>query len=300
MTSTGKVYCNPETRHEFVLLFDVRDGNPNGDPDAGNLPRVDPETMHGLVTDVCLKRKVRDYAQAARGLPIFIQSEVALNTLKTGSAEKLDPPLEDDERKGKRPIPRLRSQMCADYYDIRMFGAVLATGEKGDRLNAGQVRGPVQMTFARSEDPITPLDLTITRQARTTEERMETGQTEMGRKPIVPYGLYRAHGFYNPLLASSEGGTGVTAEDLEAFWEAMEHLFDLDRSAARGEMVVRGLYVFSHDKPLGNAPAHQLFERITAQLKDETKPPRSFGDYTVTVNETDLPAGATLTKLVAD
>jgi len=137
MTSTGKVYCNPETRHEFVLLFDVRDGNPNGDPDAGNLPRVDPETMHGLVTDVCLKRKVRDYAQAARGLPIFIQSEVALNTLKTGSAEKLDPPLEDDERKGKRPIPRLRSQMCADYYDIRMFGAVLATGEKGDRLNAG-------------------------------------------------------------------------------------------------------------------------------------------------------------------
>jgi len=300
MTTENRIYCNPETRHEFVLLFDVRDGNPNGDPDSGNLPRVDPETMHGLVTDVCLKRKVRDYVQAAKDLPIFIQSEVALNTLKTGSAEKLDPPLEDDERKSKRPIPRLRSQMCADYYDIRMFGAVLATGEKGDRLNAGQVRGPVQMTFARSEDPITPLDLTITRQARTTEERMETGATEMGRKPIVPYGLYRAHGFYNPLLASSDGGTGVTAEDLEAFWEAMEHLFDLDRSAARGEMIVRGLYVFSHEKPLGNAPAHKLFEQVTAKLVDDTKPPRSFTDYTVTVDDSDLPAGVTLTPLVAD
>jgi len=300
MTTENRIHCNPETRHEFVLLFDVRDGNPNGDPDAGNLPRVDPETMHGLVTDVCLKRKVRDYVQAARGLPIFIQSEVALNTLKTGSAEKLDPPLEDDERKGKRPIPRLRSQMCADYYDIRMFGAVLATGEKGDRLNAGQVRGPVQLTFARSEHPITPLDLTITRQARTTEERMETGQTEMGRKPIVPYGLYRAHGFYNPLLAGSEGGTGVTAGDLEALWEAIEHLFDLDRSASRGEMIVRGLYVFSHEKPLGNAPAHKLFERIAAKLVDDSKPPRSFSDYTVTVDDATLPAGVTLTALVDD
>jgi len=300
MTTENRIHCNPETRHEFVLLFDVRDGNPNGDPDAGNLPRVDPETMHGLVTDVCLKRKVRDYVQAARGLPIFIQSEVALNTLKTGSAEKLDPPLEDDERKGKRPIPRLRSQMCADYYDIRMFGAVLATGEKGDRLNAGQVRGPVQLTFARSEHPITPLDLTITRQARTTEERMETGQTEMGRKPIVPYGLYRAHGFYNPLLAGSEGGTGVTAGDLEALWEAIEHLFDLDRSASRGEMIVRGLYVFSHEKPLGNAPAHRLFERIAAKLVDDSKPPRSFSDYTVTVDDATLPAGVTLTALVDD
>jgi len=300
MTTESKIHCNPETRHEFVLLFDVRDGNPNGDPDAGNLPRVDPETMHGLVTDVCLKRKVRDYVQAARGLPIFIQSEVALNTLKTGSAEKLDPPLEDDERKGKRPIPRLRSQMCADYYDIRMFGAVLATGEKGDRLNAGQVRGPVQLTFARSEHPITPLDLTITRQARTTEERMETGQTEMGRKPIVPYGLYRTHGFYNPLLASSDGGTGVSSEDLETFWEAMKHLFDLDRSAARGEMIVRGLYIFSHENPLGNAPAHKLFERIQINLKDEAKPPRLFSDYAVTVDDLDLPAGVALTPLVTD
>ena len=300
MTSEHKTHCIPETRHEFVLLFDVRDGNPNGDPDAGNLPRVDPETMHGLVTDVCLKRKVRDYVQAARGLQIFIQSEVALNTLKMGSAESLDPPLEDAERKGKRPIPRLRSKMCADYYDIRMFGAVLATGDRSDRLNGGQVRGPLQLTFARSEHPITPLDLSITRQARTTEQRMETGETEMGRKPIVPYGLYRAHGFYNPLLASGERGTGVTAEDLEAFWEAMEHLFDLDRSAARGEMTVRGLYVFSHEKPLGNAPAHRLFERITAKLKDETKPPRSFGDYTVTVDDADLPLGVTFTAIVAD
>jgi len=300
MTGDKSIHCNPATRHEFVLLFDVRDGNPNGDPDAGNLPRVDPETMHGLVTDVCLKRKVRDYVQAARDLPIFIQSEVALNTLKQEAAEKLQPELTKKEREGKRLIPRLRSQMCADYYDIRMFGAVLATGEKGDRLNAGQVRGPVQLTFARSEDPIIPLDLTITRQARTTEERMETGGTEMGRKPIVPYGLYRSHGFYSPFLASSDGGTGVTSEDLKIFWEALEHLFDLDRSAARGEMTVRGLYVFSHDKPLGNAPAHKLFKRVTVEVKDEGAPPRAFEDYTVIVDDNDLPDGVKLTPLVAD
>jgi len=294
MQSATKVHYDPKKRHEFVFLFDVQDGNPNGDPDAGNLPRVDPETMNGLVTDVCLKRKVRDYVQMVRDLPIFIQSEAALNTLKEQTAEKLGPPLTEEERKGKRSIPRLRAQLCVDYYDIRMFGAVLSTGEKEDRLNAGQVRGPVQFTFARSIDPILSLDLSITRKARTTEERMETGETEMGRKPIVPYGLYQAHGFFNPFFAEM---TGVTEEDLEAFWEAMEHLFDLDRSAARGEMAVRGLYVFSHEDAKGNAPAHKLFERVHVKKSDDVETPRKFSDYEVRVDKEGLPKGVTLTEL---
>ena len=294
MTEKANPHTNPQTRHEFVLLFDVRDGNPNGDPDAGNLPRVDPENMHGLVTDVCLKRKVRDYVQAVEGLPIFIQSEMALNTLKSQAAEQLDPPLNEDERKGKRSIPRLRSKMCEDYYDIRMFGAVLSTGDRSDRLNAGQVRGPLQFTFARSLDPVLPMDLSITRKARTTEERMESGETEMGRKPIIPYGLYRAHGYYNPFFAED---TGVSEQDLSAFWDAMQRLFDLDRSAARGEMAVRGLYVFSHENPKGNAPAHKLFERVVATKKEGIEAPRSFKDYDVLAGGDDLPDGITLTVL---
>ncbi len=272
------IYTDPTKRHEFVLLFDVQNGNPNGDPDAGNLPRVDPETMRGLVTDVCLKRKVRDYLQVVEGMPIFIQSEAALNTIKKQVANELDPPLTDDERKGKRPIPRLRSELCSRYYDIRMFGAVLATGKKEDKLNAGQVRGPMQFTFARSLDPILPMDLSITRKARTTEERMETGETEMGRKAIVPYGLYRAHGFYNPFLAEQ---TGVSQEDLESFWKALVNMFEFDRSAARGEMTVRGLWVFSHENTKGNAPAHKLFDIIQARLKDGVETPREFANYTV-------------------
>lgn len=300
-------HTDPTKRHEFVLLFDVRNGNPNGDPDAGNLPRVDPETMHGLVTDVCLKRKVRDYLQMTRGIPIFIQSEAALNTLKKKAAEELDPPLTEEERKGKRPIPRLRSRLCEKYYDIRMFGAVLTTGEEEDRLNAGQVRGPVQITFARSINPVLPLDLSITRKARTTEERMETGETEMGRKAIVPYGLYRTHGFFNPFLAEQ---TGVSKEDLELFWEALTNMFEFDRSAARGEMAVRGLWVFSHENSKGNAPAHKLFELIQARLKDGVETPRGFGDYVIEAPEvgegkslelSSEPygiAGVTLTRLV--
>jgi len=272
------IYTDPTKRHEFVLLFDVQNGNPNGDPDAGNLPRIDPETMRGLVTDVCLKRKVRDYLQVVDGMSIFIQSEVALNTIKKQVADELDPPLTDDERKGKRPIPRLRSELCSRYYDIRMFGAVLATGEKGDKLNAGQVRGPIQFTFARSLDPILPMDLSITRKARTTEERMETGETEMGRKAIVPYGLYRAHGFYNPFLAEQ---TGVSQDDLELFWEALVNMFEFDRSAARGEMTVRGLWVFSHENAKGNAPAHRLFEVVQAKLREDVETPREFSDYSV-------------------
>lgn len=293
MDRITETIVDPSRRHEFVLLFDVCNGNPNGDPDAANLPRMDPETGHGLVTDVAIKRKVRDYLALARGASIFIQSQVALNTLKSQAAAQMQPPLTPAERSSGRPIPRLQSRLCAEFFDIRMFGAVLATGEAGDRLNAGQVRGPVQVTFARSIDRIQPLDATITRQARTTEERMETGTTEMGRKSFVPYGLYHAHGYFNPFLADR---TGVTSDDLGAFWEALVNLFEFDRSASRGDMAVCGLYVFSHDSKLGNAPARALFDLIETPEMNGT--PRRFSDCTVIVNEGAVPSGVTLTRLV--
>ncbi len=301
--SGNAIYTDPTKRHDFVLLFDVVNGNPNGDPDAGNLPRVDPETMHGLVTDVCLKRKVRDYLQLAHNVPIFIQSRVALNTLIEQAGAEADPQIKEklerydqlaDREKRElthRPHDKTREELCRRYYDVRMFGAVLSTG----RLNAGQVRGPVQITFARSLDPIVPLDLSITRQARTTEERMETGETEMGRKPIVPYGLYRAHGFFNPFLAKD---TGVTQKDLELFWEALTRMFEFDRSAARGEMTVRGLWVFTHENEKGNAPAHKLFESLRVEKRDGIETPRSFTDYEIVEPQQDrLPQGVTLTRL---
>lgn len=295
MAPITETITDPSKRQEFVLLFDVTNGNPNGDPDAANAPRVDPETGHGLVTDVALKRKVRDFLALTRKLPIFIQSDVALNTLKSRAADDVRPPLTKEEREGKRPLPQLRAKLCADYYDIRMFGAVLATGEAGDRLNAGQVRGPVQLTFARSVDPILPLDAAITRQARTTEERMETGTTEFGRKPFVPYGLYRAHGYVNPFLADQ---TGVASSDLDALWDALANLFEFDRSASRSDMAVRGLYVFTHDNKLGRAPAHTLLERIEPRRKPEVVAPRAFTDYEISVRREELPSGVTLTTLV--
>jgi CRISPR-associated protein Csd2 len=286
---------NPSTRHEFVLLFDVLNGNPNGDPDAMNSPRVDPETGNGLVTDVALKRKVRDFLALTQSVRIFIQGGTSLNALKSEAAERVDPPLTKDEREGKRPIPRLADRLCADFYDIRMFGAVLATGDKGDRLNAGQVRGPVQFTFARSIDPVLPVDIAITRQARTTDERLLTGTTEIGRKSFVPYGLYRAHGFYNPYFADR---TGVGSSDLDGLWQALSNLFDLERSASRGEMAVRGLVVFTHENKLGNAPAHRLFDLIDVQRRAEVETPRSYRDYIVTIDEANVPEGVTLTSLV--
>lgn len=283
--------CNdPSKRHEFVLLFDVGMGNPNGDPDAGNMPRVDPETMHGIVTDVAIKRKVRDYVQLTRGSNIFIQSKTALNTLieQAGDAKGV--------KESKTANDDVRLEMCCRYYDIRMFGAVLSTG----KLNAGQVRGPLQVTFARSLDPVLPLEISITRQARTTEERMETGTTEMGRKPLVPYGLYRAQGYFNPFLAQQ---TCVSSDDLDAFWSALQNLFDFDRSAARGEMAVRGLWVFTHDNKKGNAPAHKLFELI--KIPSIGGSPRSFQDYEVKITtpepgllDTYGFSGVTLTRLV--
>ncbi|MDP2786590.1 MAG: type I-C CRISPR-associated protein Cas7/Csd2 [Pseudomonadota bacterium] len=259
-------HIDPTKRHEFVLLFDVKSGNPNGDPDAGNLPRVDPQTMNGLVTDVALKRKVRDYLQQTRDMPIFIQSKVALNTLikEAGVARGI--------QEAQAPNDDVRLEMCARYYDIRMFGAVLTTG----KLNAGQVRGPVQITFGRSIDPLYTLDVAISRQAHANDaDPMGLGP----RKGIVPYGLYRAHGYFNPYLAEK---TGVVEEDMEALWEALQNLFEFDRSAARGEMNVRGLYVFTHENKKGNAPAHKLFELIRRpELVDKTKPPRDFSDYKV-------------------
>lgn len=268
---------NPAVRHEFVLLFDVTNGNPNGNPDAANAPRTDPETQLGFVTDVAIKRKVRDYLQLAHQTPMFIQSRVALNTLiEQAQGES------GGKANNKVANKDVRNTMMGTYYDIRLFGAVLSTG----KVNAGQVRGPVQVTFARSIDRVLPIDITITRQARTTEERMETGSTEIGRKSILPYGLYRAHGFYNPLLgrARDDGGTGVTEDDLKLFWEALVNLFDLDRSASRGEMAVRGLYVFSHDNALGKAPAHKLFQLIQVpplSTPDAPKAPRAFDEYEV-------------------
>ncbi len=295
-------------RHDFMLLFDVADGNPNGDPDAGNLPRVDPETMQGLVTDVAIKRKVRDFVAAVHGdvaapessrFKIYVESDGrALNAQHRRAYESLD--IKSTGSKQKREdIDRVRPWMCENFYDIRVFGAVMTT-----EVNCGQVRGPIQLTFARSIDPITPLDLSITRVAVTREEEAkvvvsEAGQTsgkrtEMGRKPIVPYGLYRAYGFFNPHFAAQ---TGVTSEDLALFWRALAQMWDLDRSSARGMMACRGLIVFSHESSLGNAPAHQLLERIAIRRRAGVTVPRSFHDYDVAVDEANIPDGVTITRL---
>ncbi len=278
-------HTNPEARHEFVLLFDVKDGNPNGDPDMDNMPRIDPETRHGLVTDVSLKRKVRDYVHIVLGKGIFVQSKVALNKVIEEAGEAIG----ETSSNPKVANEKVQDEMVRHYYDIRMFGAVLSTG----KLNAGQVRGPVQLTFGRSLDPVYQHAVTITRQARTTEERMETGSTEMGRKAIVPYGLYRTHGFYNPFLARQ-----ISEDDLSTLWEALENMYEFDRSASRGEMAVRGLYVFTHENKKGNAHAHKLFDLIKIQKASNSELPRSFGDYNVEIAEVNLPEGVTLTRLV--
>jgi len=299
------IYLDPARRHDFGFLFDVADGNPNGDPDAGNLPRVDPETMQGLVTDVALKRKVRDYVDTLRGgeerFKIYVQSGTALNTQheRAYAAKGLK---STGAKQKASDVEKAREWMCQNFYDIRIFGAVMATG-----VNCGQVRGPIQLTFARSIDPIVPLDLSITRVAVTRAQDTEVAvseesgegeggkRTEMGRKAMVPYGLYRAHGFFNPHFAAQ---SGADCEDLELFWNALQNMFDLDRSSARGMMALQGLYVFSHGSPLGNAPAQRLFERISVSRKPEVKAPRSFSDYAVSVAADGLPAGVQLTRIV--
>jgi len=287
---------NLEKRYDFVLLFDVKDGNPNGDPDAGNLPRIDAETGMGLVTDVCLKRKVRNYVQLS-GQDIFIKEKGILNVLidQAYEALKIDLSKEpEDSKDGKKrnkdgtaqggEVDKGRTQMCKQYYDIRTFGAVMSTG-----ANAGQVRGPVQLTFARSVEPIVALEHSITRMAVATEaeaEKQSGDNRTMGRKYTVPYGLYRAHGFVSAHLANQ---TGFSEEDLNLFWDSLLNMFEHDRSAARGMMATRGLYVFEHSTALGNAPAYSLFDRITVERKNALSgPARSFEDYVVNVNENDL------------
>ena len=284
-------------RYDFVLLFDVKDGNPNGDPDAGNLPRLDAETGHGLVTDVALKRKVRNFVGLVNGeqppYEIYVKEKAILNNqhkrayVGIGREDLLAG--DDKKRKGGDAVDDARAWMCRNFFDVRTFGAVMSTG-----INCGQVRGPIQLTFARSIDPIVASEHSITRMAVATEaeaEKQEGDNRTMGRKHTVPYGLYRAHGFVSAFLAKQ---TGFSEDDLTLFWQALVQMFEHDRSAARGEMTTRGLYVFKHDSELGNAPAHALFERVQAERIAGVDVPRSFADYTVEVAADDLPNGVSL------
>ncbi|WP_221090994.1 type I-C CRISPR-associated protein Cas7/Csd2 [Deinococcus aquaedulcis] len=298
----SNLHLNPDVRHEFVLLFDVTNGNPNGDPDAGNLPRIDPETGYGLVTDVALKRKVRNYVDALRGteerFKIYVQQGAILNNQHGRAYSALG---KDPKKATQKDISEARQWMCQNFYDIRTFGAVMST-----EVNAGQVRGPVQFTFARSQDPILGLDFAITRVALTNPDKKQAAEDEtvrsgtMGRKAFVPYGLYLAHGFYVPSFAQNDSGTGTgfNAEDLQVLWQALENMWDLDRSASRGLTACRGLYVFSHDSKLGNAPAHKLLGRVRVGRKNAELAPREFADYDVNVDDAALPNGVTLTRLV--
>lgn len=295
-------HLDPTRRHDFVLLFDVADGNPNGDPDAGNMPRVDPDTRQGLVSDVALKRKVRDWVELAGGgaerLKIYVQSGEALNTRHQRAYTALDIKSQGSKQKAE-DVERARAWMCENFYDIRMFGAVMTTG-----VNCGQVRGPLQLTFARSIDPILALDLSITRIAVTKEEDRvsadEAGNvtgkvSEMGRKALVPYGLYRTHGFFNANFARS---TRASQEDLDLFWRALLMMWDQDRSSSRGMMSARGLYVFTHDDALGRAPAASLFDRVRIASLRGDEPTRTFDDYKVEVDDSGLPEGIGLTRLL--
>jgi CRISPR-associated protein Csd2 len=312
-------------RYDFVLLFDVKDGNPNGDPDAGNLPRLDAESGHGLVTDVALKRKVRNFVALTRNqdqidpqpgekrCEIYVREKAVLNAQhqRAYSALKLDPPPEEpdegeqaedkkvkkgtkDKRKGSATdVNSARQWMCQNFYDVRTFGAVMSLG-----VNAGQVRGPVQMTFARSVEPVVALEHSITRMAVATEaeaEKQGGDNRTMGRKHTVPYGLYMAHGFVSSFLARQ---TTFDTDDLELLLQALEHMFEHDRSAARGEMATRGLYVFKHASELGNAHAHSLFDRITVKRKEGVDVPRSFNHFDVQIDEANMPQGIELIRRV--
>lgn len=287
-------------RYDFVLLFDVKDGNPNGDPDAGNLPRIDAETGRGLVTDVCLKRKVRNYVGMVKGeappFEIYVKEKAVLNKtherayVAIGAEDLLKG--DDKKRKGGDKVEEARQWMCSNFYDVRSFGAVMSTG-----VNCGQVRGPVQVTFGRSVDPIVASEHSITRMAVTTEKEAESqggDNRTMGRKFTVPYGLYMTHGFISAHLAEQ---TGFSDDDMSLLLEALANMFEHDRSAARGEMTTRGLYVFKHDSKLGNAQAHSLFERIKVTRKSDSVA-RSFDDYTVSIDESNLPSGVALQKIV--
>ncbi|HEY9582306.1 MAG TPA: type I-C CRISPR-associated protein Cas7/Csd2 [Savagea sp.] len=296
-----KQLTDPNKRYDFLLVFDVKDGNPNGDPDAGNLPRVDVETMQGLVTDVALKRKVRNYVQLTRGeeegYDIYVKQRGILSREQKKAYDALG--LADQEKQSANVMKDAREWMCEHYYDTRMFGAVMST----KKYNAGQVRGPLQLTFARSIDPITPYDMTITRVALTNandaqkeagEDEVEARHGQMGRKAYVPYGLYVAQGYYTPAFAKQ---TGVTENDLAVFWESLINMWDLDRSASRGQMATRGLYVFAHDSEFGNAPSHKLFEAINIERKENVDVARDAKDYDIKIDELDID-GVTLHRVV--
>ena len=290
-----------ENRYEFVIFFDVENGNPNGDPDAGNMPRIDPETGYGLVTDVCLKRKIRNYVEAVKegqpGYRIYVKDNVPLNRSDAEACTYLgvDPgKLKEEKKKNANLDEKIRDFMCSNFYDIRTFGAVMTTFVKG-ALNCGQIRGPVQIGFARSVDPIVPQEVTITRVAITTEADAEKKGTEMGRKYIVPYGLYRAEGYVSANLARKT--TGFSQEDLELLWQAILNMFELDHSAARGKMAVRELIVFRHSSEFGNAPAYKLFDLVKAERKAEVTAPRCYADYQVLVHEENLPDGVSCLRM---
>ncbi|WP_337799108.1 type I-C CRISPR-associated protein Cas7/Csd2 [Acidaminococcus timonensis] len=290
-----------KNRYDFVVLFDVENGNPNGDPDAGNMPRVDPETGLGLVTDVCLKRKIRNYVEAAKenqkGYQIYVSENAPLEDNDKEALKFLGvDDIKDVKKKDPDADEKIRDFMCQNFYDIRTFGAVMTTFVKG-ALSCGQVRGPVQLGFAHSIDPIMPQEITITRVAITTAKRKEEGRkTEMGRKYIVPYGLYRVEGYVSANLARKS--TGFSEDDLQLLWKAIINMFENDHSAARGNMAVHELIVFKHDSELGNAPAYKLFEKVKVTKKDPRKAPRSYADYEVTVDTKDLPEGVTCERMV--
>jgi CRISPR-associated protein Csd2 len=284
-----------KNRYEFVLLFDVENGNPNGDPDAGNMPRIDPETGYGIVTDVCLKRKIRNYVEMVKGdtagYRIYIKEGIPLNQNHAEAYVAIG--LKTGDKPSAAQVSDARRWMCANFFDVRTFGAVMTTGD-----NCGQVRGPVQLNFSRSIDPIVQQEVTITRQTVTRIEDAEKERT-MGRKHIVPYGLYRVEGYISARLANDPTkGTGFSEDDLELFWQALVNLFEHDRSAARGKMAPRKLFIFKHESDLGNAPAHKLFDLIKIEKKEGVNPPRSFADYVVTVERDKVPAGVTLNEKV--
>ncbi len=274
------------TRYDFVYLFDCKDGNPNGDPDAANSPRIDPQDMHGLVSDVCLKRKIRNFA-LLKGQSIFVQQGSVLNESIQQAHTDLGHDVDGKKKSATRPqVALARTEMCKKFYDVRTFGAVMSTG-----ANAGQVRGPVQISFSRSIDPILPLDLSITRMAVTEAKEADAPNQTMGRKNLIPYGLYRCHGFISANLALE---TGFTTADLDLFWEALAMMFDHDRSASRGTMAPQALLVFEHATPLGNAPAHKLFERVKIAAKPGVTAARSFADYDLVIDDAKLPSGIKL------
>ena len=302
----GEVIKN---RYEFVILFDVENGNPNGDPDAGNMPRIDPESGLGLVTDVCLKRKIRNYVDMVKeneqGYKIYIKEDVPLNRSdkeaceSMGIKEKEDKKVTEALKKLKKSDPdvdvKLRDYMCNNFYDIRTFGAVMTTFVKA-ALNCGQVRGPVQIGFARSIDPIISQEVTITRVAITTEKDAENKSTEMGRKSIVPYGLYRAEGYISANLARRV--TGFSEDDLELLWDAIVNMFENDHSAARGKMAVRELVVFKHSKELGDCPAYKLFDAVEVEKNEGVEYPRKYQDYTVTIHNECIPETVEVKRMI--